>query len=134
MGLGVGLLAGFVLAESVGAVDRARVSRAVRRLSADPIPALLLPARAARAAAIALAEDLGLADLTIETRALGPGHVELLGWVPDRRRRALAERTVASIKGIAGVVNRLLVEQEDSDSPVEGDRGYPDLTLADQSA
>ena len=128
MGLGVGLLAGFALAEVVGAVDRERVSRAVARIGADPTPAPLPPARAARAAALALAEDLGLADLTIETRALGPGRVELLGWVPDRRRRALAERTVASLVGITGVVNRLLVEQEDSDTPVA------ELTLADQSA
>ncbi|MBW8771745.1 MAG: BON domain-containing protein [Gemmatimonadetes bacterium] len=93
-----------------------------------PTPAPLPPARAARAAALALAEDLGLADLTIETRALGPGRVELLGWVPDRRRRALAERTVAALVGITGVVNRLLVEQEDSDNPVA------ELALADQSA
>jgi hypothetical protein len=84
--------------------------------------------QAARAATIALAEELGLADLTIETRALGPGRVELLGWVPDRRRRALAERTVAALEGITAVVNRLLVEQEDSDSPVI------EMTLADQSA
>jgi hypothetical protein len=128
MGLGMGLLAGFVLAESVGTVDRARVSRAVRRLRTDPTPAPLPSARTARAAAMALAEHLGLADLKIETRALGPGRVELLGWVPDRRRRALAERTVASLQGITGVVNRLLVEQEDSDSPVL------EMSLADQSA
>lgn len=134
MGLGVGLLAGFALAEAVGAVDRQRVSRAVARLDADPAPAPLLPARAARAAAMALAEELGLADLRIETRALGPGRVELLGWVPDRRRRALAERTVAALSGITGVANRLLVEQEDPDAPVDGDRDYGDLTLADQSA
>ena len=145
MGLGVGLVAGFVLAEAVGAVDRERVSRAVARLGTDPAPAPLPPARAARAAAIALAEELGLADVRIESRALAPGRVELLGWVPDRRRRALAERTVAALAGITGVVNRLLVEQEDSDSPVSpaedgrgsggrgsGGRGY--ITLADQSA
>src|SRR5437868_5851128 len=132
MGLGMGLLAGFVLAETVGAVDRARVSRAVRRLGTDPTPAPLPSAQAARAASLALAEEPGLADLTIETRALGPGRVELLGWVPDRRRRALAERTVAAVNGITGVVNRILVEREDSDTPVSDGEGS--LMLADQSA
>jgi hypothetical protein len=134
MGLGMGLLAGFVLAEAVGAVDRARVSRAVRRLGADPALAPLPSAQVARAASMALAGELGLADLTLETRALGAGRVELLGWVPDRRRRALAERTVASLSGITGVVNRILVEQEDPDAPVEDHLGYADLTFADQSA
>ena len=128
LGLSVGLLAGFALAEAVGAVDRERVSRTIARLGAEPAHAPLSPARAARAAAMALADALGLADLTIETRALGPGRVELLGWVPDRRRRALAEGTVAALVGIRGVVNRLLVEQEDSDAPVT------ELSLADQSA
>ena len=128
MGLGVGLLAGFVLAEAVGAVDQRRVARAVARLGADPAPAPLPPERAARAAALALAETPGLAGIEIETRALGPGRVELLGWVPDRRKRALAERTVAALAGIIGVVNRILVEQEDSDAPVVA------LTIADRSA
>ncbi len=125
MGLGVGLLAGFALAEVVGAVDGQRVSRAVARLGADPAPAPLSAVRAARAAALALAEELGLADLRIETRAFGPGRVELLGWVPDRRRRALAERTVAALVGITSVVNRILVQDEDDKVA---------LTLADQSA
>ena len=111
MGLGVGLLVGFTLAEAVGAVDRKRLARAVERLGTDPAPALLTPGRAARAAALALAQT--------------PGRVELLEWVPDRRSRALAERTVAAVAGITAVVNRLLVEREDSNAP---------LTLADQSA
>lgn len=128
MGLGLGLLAGFVLAEAVGAVDRKRVARAVARLSAAPAPAPLTPERAARAAALALAQTPGLSDLELETRALGPGRVELIGWVPDRRRRALAERTILALEGITGLVNRILVEREDSDSPIA------ELSLADQSA
>ena len=47
---------------------------------------------------------------------------------PDRRKRALAERTVTGLAGIIGVVNRILVEQEDSDAPVSA------LTIADRSA
>ena len=125
MGLGVGLVAGFALAEAVGAVDQERLARAVARIGADHTPATLTPGRAVRAAALALARTPGLAGLELETRALGPGRVELLGWVPDRRSRALAERTVAAVAGITAVVNRLLVEREDSNAP---------LTLADQSA
>lgn len=134
LGLGVGILAGFALAETVGRVDRSRMSRAVRRLGADPLPGPLTPDAAADAAATALAHARAFDDLDIEIRPLGPGRVELLGWVPDRKRRALAERTVASLDGITGVVNRILVEDEDSDAPVGGDRGYPELSLEGRSA
>ena len=128
MGLGVGLLAGFALAEAVGSVDRERVQRAARRFGTDPAPAPLSTTASARAAARALAASAPLADLEIEIRALAPGRVELLGWVPDRRRRALAERAVTAIDGITTVVNRLLVDREDPDQPVA------ELSLADQSA
>lgn len=128
VGLGMGFLAGFALAETIGKVDRKRVARAARLLGAAPLPAPLTPAHAAQAAAVALARTPALADLELEVRALGPGRVELLGWVPDRRHRALAERTVASIDGITGLVNRLLVEEEDSNAPVA------ELTLEGQSA
>ncbi|HET7041403.1 MAG TPA: hypothetical protein VFI13_05275, partial [Gemmatimonadales bacterium] len=50
MGLGVGILAGFALAEAVGAVDRERVRRTVRRLGAEPAPAPLPAAATARRA------------------------------------------------------------------------------------
>ena len=128
LGLGMGIVAGFALAETVGRVDRKRLARAARRLGDAP-PRSPLPAdRAAQAAAVALARTPGLADLELEVRALGPGQVELLGWVPDRKRRALAERTVGAIEGITGSVNRLLVDEEDSDAPVV------ELTLEGQSA
>lgn len=128
LGLGMGIVAGFALAEAVGKVDRKRVARAVDRLGADPLPVPLPADRAAQAAAVALARTPELADLELEARALGPGRVELLGWVPDRKRRALAERTVGAIEGITGLVNRLLVEEEDSNAPVG------ELTLEGQSA
>lgn len=131
MGLGLGLLAGFVLAEAVGAVDRGRLARAVRRIGSAPASTPLSSARAVHAAALALAQTPGLDEL--EARALGPGRVELCGWVPDRRRRALAERTVAALEGIDGVVNRILVQAEDPIAPVGGDGEYA-LSLADQSA
>lgn len=128
VGLGVGIVAGFALAETVGRVDRKRVARAVGRLGAAPPPAPLPADRAAQAAAVALARTPELADLELEARALGPGRVELLGWVPDRKRRALAERTVSAIAGITGLVNRLLVEEEDPNAPVG------ELSLEGQSA
>ena len=128
MGLGLGLLTGFVLAEVVGKVDKKRLGRVMARLGVGPAPAPLSPGKAARAAALALAKTPELADLELETRALGPGRVELLGWVPNRQRRALAQRTVSALDGITGVVNRILVEAEDRDSPVA------ELALADQSA
>lgn len=141
MGLGVGILAGFALAEVVGKVDRVRAGRAWDRvtggpgsgpLHSDPLPsAPLSPIRAARAVAVALAQLPALAAHEIETRALGPGRVELIGWVTDRAARALAERTAAGIQGITAITNRLLVDGEDSDDRIlalaaDGDESYED--------
>lgn len=128
MGLGVGVLAGFVLAESVGKMDRARIRRAVDGLAGRDSPALLTSDRAARLAERALDRTPGLTTLALEARGLRPGVVELAGWVPDRHHRALAERTVAAVEGIDSVVNRLLVEAEDPNSPVA------ELQLEDQTA
>jgi hypothetical protein len=128
LGLGAGILAGFALAEAVGMVDRKRVGRALDRLSAEPLPAPLPSGKAARRVVVALARFAEFADTELEVRGLGPGRVELSGWVPDRRTRALAERTAASIAGVTAVVNRLLVQDEDSDAPM------PELSLADHSA
>ncbi len=127
LGLGTGILAGFALAEAVGTVDRKRVGRAIQRLGADPAPTPLPPAGAARQVVSALARLPELAETELEVRGLGPGRVELRGWVADRHTRALAERTVSSIAGITTVVNRLLVQDEDSLAPVR-------LALADHSA
>jgi hypothetical protein len=118
MGLGVGVLAGFALAEAVGTVDKKRLGRALDRLAADPTPAPLSPVEAARKVVIALARFPEFADHELEVRGLTPGRVELHGWVAERRLRALAERTAAAIPGITAVVNRLLVQDEDSDSAV----------------
>ena len=128
LGLGMGIVAGFALAETMGRVDRKRVTRAVGRLAQTPAARPLPADRAAEAAAVALARAPGLAGLDLEARALGPGRVELLGWVPDRKRRALAERTVAEVDGITGIVNRLLVEDEDPNAPVA------EFALEDRSA
>src|SRR5690349_14899912 len=117
VGLGMGILAGFALAETVGRVDRKRMARALDKLGAEPAPAPLPPAKAAVTAFRALTRTPGLATLEIDARGIATGQVELTGWVPDRARRALAERTVASLEGITAVVNRLLVENEDSDAP-----------------
>ena len=127
MGLGVGVLAGFALAEAVGTVDRKRVGRALDRLAADPSPAPLSPVEAARKVVIALARFPDFADHELEVRGLTPGRVEIQGWVADRRTRALAERVAAAIPGVTAVVNRLLVQDEDSDKAIG-------LELADQTA
>lgn len=139
MGLGVGILAGFALAEVVGKVDRKRVGRAWDRLvdgpGSGPLPsAPLTPIRAARAVSVALAKLPALAAHEIETRALGPGRIELIGWVTDRAARALAERTAAGIQGITGITNRLLVDGEDSDDRVLALAKDDDESYEDRSA
>lgn len=133
LGLGVGVLAGFALAEAVGMVDRKRVGRALERLTAEPLPRPLPALKAARRVVIALARFPDFAETELEVRGLGPGRVELRGWVPDRRSRALAERTAAAITGITAVVNRILVQDED-DSPPEDGRSYPGLSLVEEPA
>ena len=134
LGLGVGVLAGFALAEAVGMVDRKRVGRALDRLSAEPLPTPLPALKAARRVVVALARFPDFAETELEVRGLGPGRVELRGWVPDRRTRALAERTAAAIAGITAVVNRLLVQEEDSDAPAQERGDYNGLSLVEEPA
>ena len=129
VGLGVGFVAGFILAEAVGKVDGARVGRAVERLRRRDADGVRLAAEAAEAEVRAAFAALpALATLELEVVGLAPGRVELLGWVPDRLRRALAERTAAGVAGLTGVVNRLLVRDEDTDAEL------PALALSDTPA
>jgi hypothetical protein len=73
----------------------------------------LMAAEAAAAARAALDTDPELRDLPLEAIAVGPGVVELHGWVPDRRIRARASRIVGAAPGLDSLVNCLLVHGED---------------------
>ncbi len=114
LGTAIGAVAGFAVGEWLGPLDRARVNRA---LSGSPrrgeTGARLKAAATARAARLTLEGDPELADLRLEPIAVGPGVVELHGWVGSRRLRARAARLVAATEGIDSLINRILVRGED---------------------
>jgi hypothetical protein len=127
LGLGSGLLAAIVLSEWVGEVNPARVRRAAERFR-ESGPTRLTASASARAVQVALQADPRFAGLSIETRAVSRGAVELRGWVPSRSVRTAAGRTALAVPGIESVINSILVRGED-------DRPSPDQPrAADQSA
>jgi hypothetical protein len=127
LGVGSGLLAAIALSEWVGDVNPGRVRRVAGRLR-EQEPTRLTASASVRAVDVALRADPRLAGLTIETRSVSRGAVELRGWVPSRSLRTAAGRTALAVPGIESVINSILVRGED-------DRPSPDQPrAADQSA
>ncbi len=127
LGLGTGLVAGFLLSEWVGGVNPDRVRGVARRLR-QGAPARLTSSASARAVEIALGAEPRLADIGIETLPVARGVVELRGWVPTRAVRAVAGRTALAVPGIESIINSLLVRGEDDLTRPE------DARATDQSA
>jgi hypothetical protein len=127
LGLGTGLVAGFLLGEWVGGVSQGRVRGVARRLRTSG-PTRLTTSASARAVEAALQAESRLAGLTIDTIAVARGVVELRGWVPTRAARAIAGRTALAAPGIESVINSILVRGEDDLARTEGPRA------TDQSA
>lgn len=112
LGLGAGLVAGFVLGEWIGGVSRLRVSDAARWLR-EPAPTRLTTSASARAVLAALQAEARLAGIPVDALPVARGVVELRGWVPSRAARTLAGRTALATPGIESVINSLLVRGED---------------------
>jgi hypothetical protein len=127
LGIGVGLVGGFVLSEWVGDVNRRRVSGVARRLR-EGLPSRLTTSATARSVAAALAAEPRVTDLGIQVLAVARGVVELRGWVPTRAARTIAGRTALAAPGIESVINSLQVHGEDDLRSAEGSRA------TDQSA
>ncbi len=127
LGIGAGLVAGFVLSEWVGDVNRSRVGGVARRLR-EGSRARLTTSATARSVAVALDAEPRLAGLGIQALAVARGVVELRGWVPTRAARTMAGRTALAAPGIESVINSLQVRGEDDLRPAEGSR------TTDQSA
>ncbi|HEX6615143.1 MAG TPA: BON domain-containing protein [Gemmatimonadales bacterium] len=127
LGLGTGLVAGFLLSEWVGGVNPGRVRGVARRLR-QGAPARLTSSASARAVEIALSAEPRLADIGIDTLPVARGVVELRGWVPTRAARAIAGRTALAVPGIESIINSLLVRGEDDLTRPE------DARATDQSA
>jgi hypothetical protein len=125
-GVGTGLVAGFVLSEWVGGVNRLRVRRAAHRLGLAGT-ARHTPAASARAVETALGAEPRLTGCTLEVVTISRGSVELRGWVGDRAARTVAARVARAVDGIETVINSILVRGED-------DRVLPSKRVKDQSA
>jgi len=113
LGTFTGLVAGIVLSEWVGGVNRRRLGRVATRLQQPAPPTGLTSAARARAAAAALRAHPALRDLGLETVALSRSAVELRGWVSSRATRALAARVARAVPGVDTVINNILVRGED---------------------
>jgi hypothetical protein len=104
LGVAAGVTVAFGLSEWVGGVNPPRLKRMARRIK-DPRPRpALSAAAAARATTAALLADPQLRDLTLESRAVALGVVELA-------------RVAIAVAGIERVVNRILVRGEDDRKP-----------------
>lgn len=113
LGVFTGLVAGIVLSEWLGDVNRPRIRRVASRLQQPtPVTSLTSAARA-RSAATALQAHPALRDLGLEAAAVSRNTVELRGWVASRATRALAARVARSVPGVESVINNILVRGED---------------------
>jgi BON domain len=114
LGAAAGVVAGFVLGEWIGPLTPSRAGRALARAKgARESGPRLKTSETARAARRALKADAQLSALELEPIAVGPGVVQLHGWVPNRGLRTRATRIVAAVPGIDSLVNCLLVHGED---------------------
>ncbi len=114
LGLATGLVAGVIGGSwlrpaEAGPGDAPPRPRPRRTITRAP----LRVAEAARVVVDRLREEPALAHLALQAIAVGPGVIELHGWVGSRAERARAARIAAAIPGITTLVNSLLVHGED---------------------
>ncbi|HEY4322039.1 MAG TPA: hypothetical protein VGM77_12795 [Gemmatimonadales bacterium] len=126
LGLSLGVAAGFLLGELVGPL----ASRAVHdRPIAGRGPRASQVRQLVAAAQAALDDDLMLRDCHLRVIPIGPGRIELHGWVADRRSRGRAGRLVGDAVHADAIVNCLQVRGED-DIPPSHDDDTSDERLA----
>lgn len=116
-GLVAGLAFGAGFRALIGRLDRQRVREAVAGWTGrHPVPAT---GRAiGQRIQEALDADPATGGLALETVPVGPGRVELHGWVPTRATRARAIRIATAAAAGADVVNRLMApDDEDAAMP-----------------
>lgn len=111
----VGLATGLVAGAVAGAWLRPDPDRTEPTPSPEPSPSArpLRVADASRVVLDRLQGDASLQDLTLDVLAVGPGVIELHGWVANRAQRTRAARLAASVPGVTTLVNSLLVHGED---------------------
>lgn len=109
LGFGLGAALGFVLGEFAGPA----ANRALREGKLPAPKARPLVSRLVDQAQAALDDDLLLRDCELRVLAVGPGRIELHGWVPSRRTRARAAHLVSDAVEADAIINCLLVRGED---------------------
>ena len=119
-GMGLGVLAGYVLGGQMGRVTAHRVKRALkrrrrRRGALRPGDWTDDDAGSLEARAVdALRGNPVLARRPIRVRALGPGLLELAGLVESHAEAQRAGQLVRRLAGVKDVINRLLVPGVDT--------------------
>jgi hypothetical protein len=127
LGIALGVVGGVALAGWLGPpTERPEEDSTAPVKRAEPARRLKASA-AERAIEVALERDPELTSFELRALAVGPGVVELHGWVSSRPLRTRAMRLAAGVPGIDSVVNCLLVHGED-------DPAEPVLDATDQSA
>jgi len=111
-GLVAGLAIGAGFRALIGRLDRQRVRDAVADWTGHhPVP---VTGRAiGERIHEALEADPATGGLALETVPVGPGRVELHGWVPTRAARARAIRIATEAAGRTAVVNRLIAPDDE---------------------
>lgn len=112
----LGIALGYVAAGSVGRINRARLGRAVARLSGGggEKPKQWTEDEAERLEARVLdglSQDVVLARRPIRVSVLGMGLVELTGTVLHEAEIGVASDVVQRVPGVATVLNHLVVEK-----------------------
>jgi len=116
LGLGLGVALGFILGELGGPV----ASRALKRRSrsaGSPRPVSDL----VRRAQLVLDDDVVLHECRLQVLAVGPGRIELHGWVPNRRSRARAAHLLGDAVSADAIINCLQVRGEDDQADTHDD-------------
>ena len=112
LALGLGTLLGVVLGQVAGPIAR-RLLRQQRRRA---LTHRQLVGRLVAEAQAALDDDVVLRDCGLQVIAVGPGRIELHGWVADRRSRAHAAHLVSDAIDAEAIINCVLVRGEDDDA------------------
>lgn len=107
LGLGLGVGVGFLLGEVAGPVAERVVRRGTAAARPGPVSRLVAAAQAV------LDDDVVLRECRLQVLAVGPGRIELHGWVPDRRSRARAAHLIGDAVTADAIINCLQVRGED---------------------
>ncbi len=115
LGIGIGVVAGLILWEWLGDVGTEPVRRVVRRVRSQESDK---PQEDLEGLEQAIKEAFGesphLREFDLDAEALGDGIVDVTGVVPDEPLRELAGEIANQVPGADVVVNRVLVEGQET--------------------